>query len=916
MATGDLGENLASRAFMRIGWAPPTKISQDIGDDMLTFARIRPIAEDPAETWDIARPVLIQVKSSPTDFQNPTGKDGVRAGWWHRESDATHFDHWLSFGLPYLLVLVDTLSERAYWVHVESPKVISTGKGRKIFVPADQCVDGNSIDALNAVAADRRVYELEGRIWDGDYYALPEGSRLRNAMIVPRLIALHPNRSDANVAYEQAIAALLRNGDHHLADLARNSRCPAPADWSTHRRWGWRFAAAARDVVRGGDVASAFALAHRAPSAHERVACLVVVACGAFASGDYEEALRVLVCRPTTSPADRGWILALRAQILLELDRPDEASQAAQDALFALKNIDGDLSVSAIRGSCAAVLWAVSSFGQDEFQLTISAQDNAGSWWRAQSLSYALGMDLTDRFRAWASGGRSALADSRAVGELNAVAWTAAFGASWGNWRHHSIQLAQIALISVHDADDAREALTTLVKSGAKDEAKSAATRLWIAGPTEVVRDVVSDLVAARWLKRSEGPVMAVLAAAGDLLPESQADRAVRRIIDLIETEGPSREFAGGWSSRWAEIDDALARVLPSASAATNKACADFVTAHFHQSEHEAPALVRIAAHIDLSALADSQLDRLTGIGVTRGDTYGFDLLETLAEHYAPALTSLQAIARQGHQGTSRRLLAAGASDKPTWAAMGRELRPRVDQMIEDADRGKHTGFSTDPVHDLALAAYHTCNYQSWKRVTTALESGRLSARNVTGTLWFLARRFPELPAAVQTRLRRLPDRPLATTTVWGDDPAALRAATTGLRFATGQTDEAGLLAAVIDLRVSHPTYAVRLLQLWNQPNAILWLAGLMLSENARARAHAAYAAIEHGNHWPDQLDELMPMFEQLTHLSGGCLGAEALGQAIRETQDARFGDLHLALSVHPSSAVRSAVGQVNAETE
>src|SRR4051794_5882429 len=113
--TGSLGELKAQVMFADIGWAPPVKLSEDIGTDLVTFARDEAAPEDKENAWDLGAPVFMQVKASPTEYLKPTNKRNGEQGWWFNESNTYHFDHWLSFGLPYLLVLVDTKNQIAYW---------------------------------------------------------------------------------------------------------------------------------------------------------------------------------------------------------------------------------------------------------------------------------------------------------------------------------------------------------------------------------------------------------------------------------------------------------------------------------------------------------------------------------------------------------------------------------------------------------------------------------------------------------------------------------------------------------------------------------------------------------------------------------------------------------------------------------
>jgi hypothetical protein len=157
--TASLGEDTAAVIFQQIHWAPPVKLRQDIGTDLLTFARYAAVSGSQAESHDVGAPVLMQVKASPTEYVKPRHRPKGEPGWWFAESDTYHFDHWLSFGLPYLLVLVDTANQVAYWAEVTGQAIVPTGKGRKIFVPAAQKIDADSLEKLNQLAVARRKYE-------------------------------------------------------------------------------------------------------------------------------------------------------------------------------------------------------------------------------------------------------------------------------------------------------------------------------------------------------------------------------------------------------------------------------------------------------------------------------------------------------------------------------------------------------------------------------------------------------------------------------------------------------------------------------------------------------------------------------------------------------------------------------------
>ena len=385
--TGSKGELKAAVIFTDIGWAPPVKFSQDIGTDFVTFARDTGAPEEKADAYDLGAPVFMQVKGSETDYLKPSSKRDGEPGWWFTESDTYHFDHWLSFGLPYLLVLVDVKNQIAYWAEVKGDAIVPTGKGRKIFVPAGQKVDADNAEALTKIAVSRRKYALEGAVWRGSLNDLGPADRLRNALVLPRLVAPHPNKTPASLTFEEAVAMVMRNRYSQLANQARSGHCPKAEEWATHKEWGWRFVDALHELVTNGASTPLTQLASEARHSFERDSCLVVQACAAYVAGDAPAALDVLAPSPSMKPADRGWIHTQRAALLFELDKPAEAAEAAKKALFALKSLDGDLSVSAIRGGAASILYSTAGSTAGDIEATITAQDNAGTWWRAQDVA-------------------------------------------------------------------------------------------------------------------------------------------------------------------------------------------------------------------------------------------------------------------------------------------------------------------------------------------------------------------------------------------------------------------------------------------------------------------------------------------------------------------------------------------------
>ncbi len=68
-----------------------------------------------------------------------------------------------------------------------------------------------------------------------------------------------------------------------------------------------------------------------------------------------------------------------RVTFLLAFNRPAEAAEAATKALIALKALDGDLSVNAIRGGAASILCSDAGYTAGDIGATLIAQDHAGA---------------------------------------------------------------------------------------------------------------------------------------------------------------------------------------------------------------------------------------------------------------------------------------------------------------------------------------------------------------------------------------------------------------------------------------------------------------------------------------------------------------------------------------------------------
>ena len=196
---GNTGLFAVMEAFSRIGWGVTPNAESDAGTDVWATAT--------DENRDLLRRVVgIQVKTGPTYFRESTEEEG-EDGWWYYESESDHFDDWLNYNVPHLVVLHDPETRVSYWTHVKPSAVRSTGQGRKIFVPASQTIDDEHKAALRDVALSRDVLlPLDGTAVTPPSGAVPPGCELRCALLAPKLVAPHPH-SEAPITAAEGVAA-------------------------------------------------------------------------------------------------------------------------------------------------------------------------------------------------------------------------------------------------------------------------------------------------------------------------------------------------------------------------------------------------------------------------------------------------------------------------------------------------------------------------------------------------------------------------------------------------------------------------------------------------------------------------------------------------------------------------------------
>ena len=93
------------------------------------------------------RLVGVQVKSGPSYFSNAT------EGGWLVYVDKSTVRYWRQYSVPVILVIVDLIGLKAFWVRVDKGDFPETKQNFKIFVPRAQPHDSSAVAALSVIAA-------------------------------------------------------------------------------------------------------------------------------------------------------------------------------------------------------------------------------------------------------------------------------------------------------------------------------------------------------------------------------------------------------------------------------------------------------------------------------------------------------------------------------------------------------------------------------------------------------------------------------------------------------------------------------------------------------------------------------------------------------------------------------------------
>lgn len=493
--TGDIGALEVAGAFTRIGWAPAfNRQEHDVGTDLLVAVRDE-------RAFDRGLLVGVQVKTGPSGFDEPdAADDGALAGWWYRDDDNRHFDNWVKHKLPHLLVLYDVGNRVAYWVHVTADKCISTGKGLKIRVPSDQRVDESGRQALfDIAAAQRNSISLEGTSFDAAAFHICPGDRLRHALLVPRMVAPHPNRARVeSIEPEEAIALLAwHRSSQFLESMEKSDAWPDIGKPPRSKDWRWRFARALYLVLTDTSTTALEECVRDAGRDDWRACAVALLASTLYDQGDCKRAFDVVeedLVKHVTSPVDHAWLQLLRARFAKELGDSAESNSAIALALQSLTSESEDVTASLLRGQAYRMQFNASALSPDREELlpkAIRAADNAASWWRGQQSFWAMDAAAEEHFRTWCED-RSWRFDAEPPKQkLHGDAFLSGLSADQPGWQSANLRLGRHLITTARSVDDLAAALPPIYVSGSAEAIKLTCQRLRARGPSVLLSSLL-----------------------------------------------------------------------------------------------------------------------------------------------------------------------------------------------------------------------------------------------------------------------------------------------------------------------------------------------------------------------------------------------------------------------------------------
>lgn len=570
-AKGTSGESYVTAKLEELGCGVVRDSDHDLGTDLIVSMRDE-------ERYDTGGYIGVQVKNWPRLMDNLSINNDDE-GWWFSDS-AKHFNHWLNSSFPHLLVLFDAGSKNSYWVHITEDAVQSTGKGRKIFVPKKNLLDEGSMATLREISLSKLPEpSWEGSVWQGAS-GFSDEVVLRCALITPRLIAPHPNRTVSNISPVEAIALLSLMRLHDVTIRYKEvQELLDPGKSAKHDDPLWRLYSALFEWVANGRVDTILNFPSTDMEADIAAAIEAIKATVLFEEHlpqrAYKELENALV-RDDYNPVDRAWLRLHLARNLMEIGDFDQAQHLALKVPLIGKMEYKDPTARYLTGVAIDFVFQLHSrvqwmgFEAEERNLTktIKARDTAASWWRTQILVSGLSGFVEKTYSQWGNNNVDVAVRKRyddAVLRMCSASLIAGFAADTNNWRYAVVLLARYFLVFSIDTNELVYALNLLRIAGAKDELELAISHFLRFGPIEPLVRVMNELSLDDSTNNSLRCDFALVGACKSILDTESVDKYALWL--LREVEEPSKGYVFG-AHYWYEdeIIEVLANIYDACS--------------------------------------------------------------------------------------------------------------------------------------------------------------------------------------------------------------------------------------------------------------------------------------------------------------------------------------------------------------
>lgn len=839
-----------------MGWDVTSAPEADVGTDLYVLVI-------DSRLFDAGLLIGAQVKTGDSYFSE-AGRDdsGEITGWWFRDDDREHIDSWLAHSLPHLIVLHDEEAGKSYWAHITTGSVVSTGKGAKVFVPAQNTFrEENRVALLEIAATQRKTPSWEGSSWSGASDLLPKDV-LRHALLVPRVVARHRNTpADTPVTAEEVVALLVEGRIEDVGRLtAGRDDVPTLEAATTSPNWVWRFVAAFATRVTAGTVDRLTPLIRDAPNASSRAAVTAVAAAGLLDMARPHEALALLdevLDRDDNSPVDHAWLTSQRARACWEVGRVDDAKLNAIEVQEVRGTHAHDLTATAIAGSAALVVFSLSNWGLDDVKKVIVGSDTPAVWWRAQRVATGSIAAIEREFRVRVR--RRVIWAVESEDTANNRLFTAALLAShlgdhreWGTMT--SLNAKQALLKTGRRTDpDVVSRLLTEIRLAGDDKAMDLAVRELVAnGPAAAVSLAADGIDLARCTRTTCGPTLTLLRRGGDVLDETTASDAAQW---LLTTLADPSSFIEGTRPQFLVVSrlvDTLAGILSAARDIDRRAAAELVVDLDAQEDQVAAiSFARLVRALGSSVWTADLSARAADVASKHHDDLRLALLSVAAPHHDNVRQQLKA---EAGDGSISALDAVGdLRDLPADVVVSlvEKLAAQIESQIEEAHQNRYSHWGHDAGRILAMLNVHHRDSARWELLLTWLEDRRVPLQAKLGACDVLGRLVAQLDPGIRERVGEIasaivnyPDTfvdMLGERMPGGRGAAAeLAAAATGDQTLTRSLVNR-LLAGDADLRSWACHVAVRL----DPPVAAAVLASLTHDSDPEVRATAARCLVQ-----------------------------------------------------------------------